>query len=219
MSQPGVDYPDEKTVLDVFTDGQQDSLTSIVQQADGGQLVLTVAQERSGRRVHVDVGGHLELVWRGPDTLHGLFVQLEDVAKGAEPTWRVRPTGPVRAVQRRDAVRAPVRLKVVASAGGDPQSGWTVDLSEGGIRCTLQGVPLTAEGGEKRRHVGDVLTVTVVVDGTEVTDQMRVVRLHPRTDGAWEASLCFTGLGDKVEDLIRKRVFTELRALRAKGHL
>ena len=220
MSETGVDYPDVKTVVDVFTDSHDQPLTSVVEEADDAELVVAVGQDGSGTRVRLDVGEKLQLVWRGPHTLHEIPVELLGVRAGAEPSWRLRVLGPATTVQRRDAVRAPMRLQVVADRGGEPQPGWTVDLSEGGLRCLFTTVPEDPELPGGRSAVGDRLQLAVDLDGEyQVTDEVQVVRVHTRTDGFWEASLRFTEVSERDKDVIRKKVFGVLRKLRAEGHL
>jgi c-di-GMP-binding flagellar brake protein YcgR len=113
-----------------------------------------------------------------------------------------------------------MRLAVVADRGGETQSGWTVDLSEGGSRCLFATMPEDPEHPGMRAAVGDRLQLVIDLDGEhEVTDEVQVVRVHTRTDGFWEASLRFTEVSERDKDVIRKKVFGVLRRLRAEGHL
>ncbi|MGY1728229.1 flagellar brake protein [Geodermatophilus sp. SYSU D01062] len=213
MATPGVDYPEDRTVLDVKAVSRDDVLTSFVEEATGGELVVSVAQDASQRRVRLEPGETLELVWRGPEELRSVPAELLEVHGGDAPTWRLRLTGPASRGQRRAAVRAPLSLPVEVTAGGQRRSGTTRDLSEGGTHCLLDGEPDRTGALEP----GGVVHVRLDVDGRAVAVKAEVVRRHPREDKRPELSLRFIGLAERDEDLIRRRVFAELRELRSRG--
>ncbi|PWW21585.1 PilZ domain-containing protein [Geodermatophilus normandii] len=213
MGTPGVDYPEDRSVLDVKAVSRDDVLTSFVEEATGGELVVSVGEDSSRRRVRLDVGERMELIWRGPEELRSLPVELVEVRTGESPSWRLRVVGPASRGQRRSAVRTPLSVSVELGAGDALLSGASVDLSEGGMRCILGGRQEAAAALE----VGSVLPVTVDLDGTRVSAKAEIVRRHPREDDRAELSLRFVGLGEKREDLIRRRVFAELRDLRSRG--
>jgi c-di-GMP-binding flagellar brake protein YcgR len=147
--------------------------------------------------------------------------------------------GPAGRGQRRAAVRAPMDYRVSLTAEGRTFEGVSVDLSEGGVRCVLDDPALGTPGpagkadpsgaaaeasptatSEQRLEVGSIQQVTVWFDEREnVTAKAEVIRHHPRADGWEEVSLRFIGLPEKMEDLIRGRVFSRLRDLRARGML
>jgi hypothetical protein len=214
MATPGVDYPEDRTVLDVKAVSRDDVLTSFVEQATGGELVVSVGEDAQKRRVRLDVGERLELVWRGPEELRSLPVELVEVRTGDAPTWLLRVVGPASRGQRRNAVRVPMSVPVELGAGEGMLVGATLDLSEGGTRCLLNGKPGTAT---RTVEVGSVLPVTVDLDGNRLAAQAEVIRRHPRDDDRTELSLRFVGLGERREDIIRRRVFAEMRDLRSRG--
>jgi hypothetical protein len=213
MGTPGIDYPEDRTVLDVKAVSRDDVLTSFVEEATGGELVLSVGEDSSRRRVRLEPGETLELVWRGPEELRAVPAELLEVRAGESPTWRVRIAGPSSRGQRRAAVRAPLTVPVQVVAGGERRAGTTLDLSEGGTHCLLQGDPDKTGALE----VGSVVHVTVDLDGRAVTTKAEVTRRHPREDRRPELSLRFIGLAERDEDDIRRRVFAELRDLRTRG--
>ncbi|MGR7025155.1 flagellar brake protein [Geodermatophilus sp. URMC 62] len=212
MSTPGVDHPEERSVVDVKAVSPDDVLLSFVEEASASELVLSVGTDAAQRRVRLEPGEHLELIWRGPEELRSVPAELVAVSTGDDPTWRVRTVGPASRGQRRAAVRAPLAVPLELKVGGTVLRGATLDLSEGGSRCLL------AAGGEQPAvEAGTVVPVTVDLDGDRLTVDAEVVRHHPREDDRTELSLRFLRIGEKREDTIRRRVFAELRDLRSRG--
>jgi hypothetical protein len=243
--EPGVDYPEEKMPIDVRAQSRGDNLLSFVESTENGELILAVGEDRQRRPVRLEPGEHLELMWRGPDELRSVPAELIAVENGNRPTWRVRTIGPAARGQRRAAVRAPMDFPVTLAQGARTLTGVSVDLSEGGLRCLLDegqddrrttsaaAAPSpadgqTAAGGdvavtvatEQLLQVGSIQQVTVRLDDRDyVTAKGEVVRHFPRADKREEVSIRFIGLPEKMEDLIRARVFARLRDLRARGIL
>ncbi len=214
MAIPGIDHPEDRSVLDIKASSRADVLTSFVEQASSSELVVTVGEDAQRRRVRLDTGEHLELIWRGPEELRSVPAQLVEVVTGDSPTWRLKIVGPASRGQRRSAVRAPMSVPMELTAGGQVLPGTTIDLSEGGTHCLLTGKAGTA-GPEI--EVGGVLDVVVDLDGHRLATKAEVIRRHPREDDHTELSLRFVGLGEKREDLIRRHVFAALRDLRSRG--
>src|SRR3712207_4632537 len=144
---PGVDYPEAKEPVDVQSASRGDALTSFVEDSGNGPLILTVPVDRSGRRVRLDAGEYVQLVWKGPEGLRALPAELTEVLPGEEPRWRVRPMGPATRGQRRNAVRAPMSLPVEVVSGRSQLIGETIDVSEGGLHCLFQ-----PDGGTSTRE-------------------------------------------------------------------
>jgi hypothetical protein len=214
MATPGVDHPEERAVLDVKASSRSDVLISFVERVSGSELVVSVGEDAQKRRVRLDTGEHLELIWRGPEELRSLPAELVEVVTGDSPTWRLKVVGPASRGQRRSAVRAPMSMPVELTLGERVLSGTTIDLSEGGTHCMLTGKPGAAK---PEIEVGAVLPVAVDLDGDRLATKAEVIRRHPRDDEHTELSLRFVGLGEKREDAIRRRVFAELRDLRSRG--
>jgi PilZ domain-containing protein len=241
----GIDYPELREPVDVQAASRGDALMSFVEQSGDGPLTLTVPVDRSGRRVRVDVGEMVQLVWKGPEGLRALPAELTEVVPGDEPLWRVRPVGPAGRGQRRNAVRAPMSLPVEALLGPVQLFGETLDVSESGLHCLFKpvseppaadvtgqpseeapGDPAPAPGRttsseENRPGMGAVLEVTLDLESQQapIRSKVEVVRVHPRTDRRIEVSVRFMGLHEREQDRIRARVFTELRLLRSRGAL
>jgi hypothetical protein len=241
MGEPGLDFPEAKTPVDVRVHSRGDTLLSFVEQVESGELVITAGEDRQKRPVRLEPGERLELMWRGPEEFRAVPAELLAVDLGNGPTWRVRTVGPAGRGQRRAAVRAPMDFTVTLTNGPLSHRGVSVDLSEGGLRCLLDDAARTTAAGsapdgaaaaEERAataadaasahqlEVGSVLQVTVWFDDREyVTSKGEVVRHFPRADNREEVSIRFIGLPEKMEDLIRARVFARLRELRARGVL
>ncbi|MGY1708963.1 flagellar brake protein [Geodermatophilus sp. SYSU D00758] len=214
---PGVDHPETKDAVDVRVPGHEEPLISFVEEADADSLRLTVGVDRSGRRVRLDVGQDVELVWKGPEGLRAIPAEIGSVVPSDPPCWRLRPVGPATRAQRREAVRAPLRLPVQVVLEGGSLTGETVDVSEGGLLAVFR----MREGAPPRPHGGDPLQVTLTLDdpvGTPVACEA-VARRVQLSEGTLELSVRFVGLDEKAGDRLRARVFTELRVLRARGVL
>ena len=211
----GEDLPGPRSVLDVHVPDRDDLFVSFVpeDQPGDGVLVVTVAQDRTGRRVRVPVGDTVELLWssrRGP---RARSARVLEVDTGGEPTWRLEPLGPVRDGQRRGAVRVEVGLRTALTDGARTVEGISLDLSETGVRGRW---PL--EDGWPA--VGDELAVTVQLSDTVLlTGPARVRRAYPTTDGRVEASLEFSDWPERDQDQVRRRVFERLRQLARRGDL
>jgi hypothetical protein len=237
LGEPGVDYPEDKTVVDVIASSRTDALMSWVEEVRADELVVTVPRDRSQRPVNLETGERVEMVWKGPEDLRALPVELVAVEKGQEPSWRLRPVGPAGRGQRRAAVRTPIVLSVQIVKGELALSGVTTDLSEGGLRCLLEqpeqpsgdsaGQAGPADPAKTADAVkaaapagfgsGDVVEVSASLDGTALTCQAEVVRRHHRNDARTELSLRFIGLSEFLQDVIRRHVFATLRDLRLRG--
>ena len=218
--EPGTDYPEERVIVDVLVAGRDETLLSWVERLEDRDLVVTVGQDRAQRRLRLDDGERVQLVWRGVAGLRSLPAQFVGMDGGTGKCWRLRPTGPAVRGQRRSAVRAPLSLGLGVSAEEIRLTGVTVDISEGGFRGLLR--PPAGAGtrsGTRAPQVGDVLDVVVDLDPGQVEATAEVIRRHVRGDDVHEVSARFVGLTERAEDLIRARVFAGLRDLRQRGLL
>jgi hypothetical protein len=233
---PGVDFPEQRDVVDVVVSGRGEVLVSWVESADDREIVVTAGEDRDRRRAALPVGERLELVWRAASELRALPVELTAVDLGATPVWRLRPTGPVTRGQRRSAVRAPLSLPVCMTVGTVEVVGTTVDLSEAGTRVLFEdpstGRTDSTDGNDSEPAVEDapeagtgdgvpdagaVVTLRISLVDDDVVCQAEAIRRIKRQDRRPELTFRFIGLREKTEDLIRRQVFAELRSLRARG--
>jgi PilZ domain len=224
---PGLDYPEIRTPVDVEVGDRGELLLSWVEDLADDDLLVSLPQDRSGRRASAQVGEHVTLVWQGPGELRALPAQLREVLKGDRPRWLLRPLGPAARGQRRAHVRIPLALPVVVDDGA--LSGTTTDLSESGLHCILQAPPTSTAGSGtagRASATGAYLRDTrldVVLhlddDRPPVRAESRVIRRHARTDDHVELSVGFLGLPEPESDRIRRRVFAAMRDLRSRGVL
>lgn len=211
----GEELPGPRSVLDVHVPDRDDLLVSFVpdDQPGDGVLVVTVAQDRTGRRVRVPVGEDVELIWSGRRGPRARTARVLEVVTHGEPTWRLEPVGAVRDGQRRGAVRAEVLLPAVLTSGDRSVEGTTLDLSETGVRGrwpVADGWPAVLDRVTVNLHLGD---------GRVVSGEAEVRRGFPVTDGRLEASLVFTDWPERAQDQVRARVFERLRQLAKRGDL
>lgn len=219
---PGTDHPEQRGIVDLLVADRGDALISWVERVEGQELVVTAGQDRSQRRVRLEPGQRVEMVWRGPTELRSLPTELVAVEGGC---WRLRATGPAARGQRRAAVRAPLSLVVRVGSGTATVTGNSVDISEGGFRAVFPAPPASdaaplpgeAESPAVDWQVGDVIDVVVELEPGEVRTGAEVTRRHPREDDHRELSVRFIGLPEREEDQIRARVFAGLRDLRRRG--
>jgi hypothetical protein len=121
------------------------SAASRVEGYEGGDLVIAAPGFEGD--LQTDVQGLPVLVrWTGPRGVFSLETELVEVRRGLLTTWRVRPVGPVQISQRRNYVRAPlftaIQLVPVTEEASRTTMGWLSDLSEGGLRARVDGLPL-----------------------------------------------------------------------------
>jgi hypothetical protein len=231
--ESGHDYPEERTAVDVRAASRGDVLLSFVERVADSELLLSVGQDKTQRRVRLEPSERLELIWRGPEDLRSApaeLISVDGVGSDA-PMWRVRLTGPAARGQRRAAVRAPLMVPMSICVDNRNREAVSVDLSEGGVRCLLDDDATahlqrsdTATGDveptssvDKWLEVGKVVAITVDLEQEQISCEAEVIRRHHRADRRKELSLRFIGLGEYREDMIRRHVFAGLRDLRARG--
>ncbi len=145
----GIDYPEARTVVDLLVTSRGDVLLSWVESSDDGEFVVSMKDDRSQRRVGLEPGEHVEVVWRGPDELRSRPTQLISTQLDP-PQWRLRPAGPATRGQRRSSVRAPLGFRLQMTVGDELVHGSTIDISEGGLRALF--APLGAKGAAPSAH-------------------------------------------------------------------
>ncbi|WP_456566962.1 flagellar brake protein [Blastococcus sp. SYSU D00695] len=222
MDSRTVDLPQTRDMVDLQVDGIPEGLVATVLEAAQGTLLVTVGRTGAGRAMRLDPDTGMQVTWRDGSRWFGVparYVATHAAAAGeAEPRWELLLVGAAKETQRRNAVRVPLRLGVTVNAGREDRAGSTLDLSEGGARLLLHTAPTDRDGGIPHTS-GDALRLRLDLDGTVVEDEVRIVRRFLREDGQWEVSVRFTGLTEKQQDEIRRRVFTEMRLLRSRGSL
>ena len=159
------------------------------------------------------VGRRAELVWTDTEGSRALPVELSAVQQAAVPLWHFRALGPPVVNQRRTAVRVPLHLAVQLRGAKRAVAGATLDVSEAGLRCLVDGtvadLPVT----------GEVVPMTLLLQGDKDPIELEgeVVMLRQRSDASLTIVLAFVGLEGRDQNRLRARVFDELRNRRAKG--
>jgi c-di-GMP-binding flagellar brake protein YcgR len=116
---------------------------------------------------------------------------------GEEPRTR-------QAAQRRDYVRshtAPLQIELTIDGG--TRTGWLIDLSEGGLRCSLRGASAP--------RVGDTFMVTMLLDQRAPLDlDAELVQIERQKD-VWLLGGRFLDIPAPAADRIRAYVFDRQR--------
>jgi hypothetical protein len=225
LGSPRDDYPEVGTVLDLLPASRGDAYMSWLDDVDDEDLVVSIPQDIARRPLALAVGEHIEVIWKASGTLRCLPVVLAGIDLGEPPHWRLRRAGVVKRGQRREAVRAPLRVPVTLSTEASPARAMSVDLSEAGLRCVLDRQPRPVPGAivqvsaQSAFRAGDVVRVCTTLPDLTVTCLSEITRLHPRDDSRTELSLRFIGLSEQLQDDLRRRVFARLRDLRQRGLL
>ena len=207
-SVPGVDHREEQTEAEVTLTGRGISVSARVEVVQNEFISVRPSVSEFVDQVVVKVGDVVELFWKTDDAQRALPAEITDVEQGAVIRWRMRATGPAEASQRRKAVRGRVNVPVTAEYGSIDLKGETVDISEAGLRGEFEGLGAPPEAGARM----DLLVE--LEDGT-FKSKAEVVRTVAR-GARWVISIRFTGLQEKDQDRIRRRVFQALREERAK---
>jgi hypothetical protein len=210
--------PTPGSVIELFFTSRSEPLLSWCDDLPDDDLLVSAPLDRMRRPVTLESGEQLEVVWQDDGDLRALPVILVATELGERPRWLLREAGVLRRGQRRDAVRAPMHIPVRIGPGTESLTGTTVDVSEGGLRCVLDGDrsgPAVPAAPSK----GDVVRVAALFPDSTVTCLAEVTRRHERDDPRVELSLRFIGLTETHEDVVRRRVFARLRELRNRGLL
>jgi hypothetical protein len=208
-SVPGVDHPEEQSEADVTLTGRGISVNCRVEFVNDDVIVLRPSVGDYLDQVVVAVGNQVEIFWRGPEDQRMVPATVQAVENGAVIRWRMRATGPAESSQRRKAVRARVVLPVEVGYQSYEMTGESVDLSEAGMRVTVDGFGVPPEAGS-------VLDVVIKLETGEVTSKAEVVR-HQARGARWLMSLRFLDLEERDGDKLRRRVFQALREERARA--
>jgi c-di-GMP-binding flagellar brake protein YcgR len=223
--EPGDDSPEAGTVLELIPASRGDALMSWLDDVDDEDLVVAIPYDLARRPVALAIGETIDVVWKTSGALRCLPVVLAGIDLGKPTHWRLRRAGVVQRGQRREAVRAPLRVPVTVGTGISAARAMSIDVSEGGLRCILGREPRPAPGeieqvsAQSAFRTGDVTRVSATFPDLTVTCLSEITRLHPRDDSRTELSVRFIGLSEHAQDDLRRRVFARLRDLRQRGLL
>ncbi len=196
----GADLPMPGALVDVVVGGLV--ATGRVEQLRPTGLVLELPADLPG-------AGQVELFWLGVDGVR--VVRARQAMRWSSRTgvrWQVVPDGPSGPGNRRDAVRARLRLRVRVTdrAGGGVTTGRTLDLSETGLRCLLA-------PSQWAPQAGSPVDVGLTLRGTVFPLPGRLHRVLADEAG-WDVVIAFEGLCTSLADLLRAQVFAALREQR-----
>ncbi len=208
MSVPGVDHPEEQTEAEITLAGRGISVSSRVEFIEGDVVVVRPSVGEFVEQVVVQSGDVVEVFWKNAEGQRALPAEITDVEQGAVVRWRMRATGPAEASQRRKAVRGRVVVPVEAKYVGVDLKGTTVDLSEAGVRANFDGYGIPPESG-------NALDLVIRLEEGVVRTKAEVVRTQAR-GAVWLMSIRFTGMEERDQDQVRRRVFQALREERAR---
>ena len=208
MSVAGVDWPEPGGTAEVIPLARGVALPGHVEVSDGTDLRVRLVLAEYAEQQKVKPGHRVEVLWGGPTGGRSLPAEVTEVRSDPELRWVLEITGPAEASQRRQSVRARVEVPVVARCGAVLITGETVDLSEAGARVWFDGWGLQPPPGTP-------IDATLELGDGAFTAAGEVVRVEPRGP-RWLISMKFPELTEQEQDRLRRRVFAELRAERAR---
>jgi hypothetical protein len=209
MTSTEFDRPTEMTEADVTLVSRGITVQASVVLSNALALVIRPTAERYARAVGIKVGDPVELFWNTGFEERMLPAEVSSVDDGGSLCWNLTVTGEATKSTRRKAVRATVELPVRLRLNNSEVAGETIDLSEAGMRASVDGwgiPPLP----------GTVASVDVEIDRDVVRVHGTVVRQEERA-GRWVLSLRFDDVPEKDGDRLRRRVFQALREERARS--
>lgn len=208
-SVPGIDHPEEQSEADVSLTGRGISVNTRVEFVNDGVIVVRPSVGDYVEHVVVAVGNEVEVFWKGPENQRMVPARVVSVEQGAVIRWRLEMTGESEASQRRKAVRARVTVPIEAGFGAHELNGESVDLSENGMRATVDGFGIPPEAGS-------TMDLVIKLDDGDVKTKAEVVR-HQARGARWLLSIRFLDLEERAGDRLRRRVFQALREERARS--
>jgi len=151
----------------------------------------------------------LRLYWSAPEGVHTVLARVAmrwPVRTGVR--WQLLSAGSAERSNRRDAVRAPLRLKlqVTERATGAVFRGRTTDLSEAGLRGRF-------EPGDRAPTEGAAVDVGLLLRGA-VFPAVGTLQTVIGDETGWDVALAFVDLPESMADLLRAQVFAALREQR-----
>lgn len=210
MNSTGLaDLPDVNDLVDVTLDSQTEPLAAVISAVGEDTVSLRDPIDRTGRIVMPEIGEGGLLVWGGGSNLRQAPIAVQETIRHPGPMWLLRITAPAGRCQRRAFVRADVTLPVVVRHPGGDLEVTAVDLSEGGMRCTVRVEPNVT--------VGDAVTAQFS-PGRPMTVSATVLRLRRGDeDRPTDIGLSFDSLTIAEADDIRRYVFGRLLEQRRRG--
>lgn len=208
MSEPGIDHPEVDGEAQVSLPGRGITVSSRVESLEGDVLALRPSVSDYVDQAVVFPGALVEVQWQRPEDQRAAPAEVVAVENGAVLRWRVRITGPAEVTQRRKAVRGRVVVPVEVGMGNMELKGESGDLSEDGVKVSIDGFGLQPEPG-------DSVDLRIDLEGGTISVKAEVIRVAAR-GARWFMSTRFLNIEEKDQDRIRRRVFQALREERAR---
>jgi hypothetical protein len=208
MSEPGIERPEVDAEAQLSVPGHGITVSSRVESVDDDLVVLRPSVSDYVEQAVVVHGAPVEVQWPRPEDQRAAPGEVVAVESGAVLRWRVRITGPAEVTQRRKAVRGRVVVPVEVGMGNLELKGESSDLSEDGIRISMDGFGIQPEPG-------DTVDLRIELEAGALALKSEVIRVSAR-GARWTLSTRFVGIEEKDQDRIRRRVFQALREERAR---
>ncbi len=188
---------------------------SLVDVAAGAEVVTGQVAERRSGSVVLDLPHEpadtepLRLYWSTPEGMRTVLARVAlrwPVRTGVR--WQVLPVGTAEHGNRRNAVRAPLRLRmqITERGSGAVFRGRTTDVSEAGLRGRVEASG-TAPSEGASVHVG------VLIRGAVFPLSGRWQTVIGDETG-WDVAVALVDLPESMADLLRAQVFAALREQR-----
>jgi hypothetical protein len=207
MTDPDASRPHESSRADVTLVTRGITVTAAVDVSTEFTIVVRPEGDGTAWKTAVKDGDPVELYWVGAEEERTLPAKIIDVEPGDEVRWHLVATGPAERSQRRKAVRARLSVPAYIPWADGQLVGETVDLSEAGARCLVDGWGLPPEAETR-------LEVSLTIGDEVVHLQGQVVRQQAQGP-RWLLSMRFLDVSERDGNLLRRRVFQALREERA----
>lgn len=211
MAKEAPAWPELNALVRVTGEPWDTELASRVEDVADGNLVLaapSLPDDPVGRPVLPAADTPVTIFWtheRGLCQLPGAVVATD---REAPARWHVRPVQQVKSLQRRDHVRVPLLVEITVRHEAGDLKARTVDLSEGGLRFIA-----AADVGLR---AGDKVDVDLHLQDSSIATCAELLRTTPTTEGLVEVTGRFVTIQRGDADRLRKRLFAEQIAQRAR---
>jgi PilZ domain len=208
MTDLHLDRPEESASADVTLISRGITVTAHVEMSDVSLVVVRPTGDVTAwENADLQPGDAVELYWIGGQEERTLAGTISKIERDADPRWHLAVSGQAERSQRRRAVRARVSVPVIIPWAGSQMNGYTVDLSEGGMRALMDGWGIPLDPGTPSQ-------VSLTFDDALVHLHGEIVWTSIR-GAQWLLAMRFVDVPEKAADTLRRRVFQALRDERA----
>ncbi len=203
LPEPGTDVR-----LRLEGDPAHRTLEARVLQSDTRRHALVIRSPSwQGNTVAAPIGTRVAIAWWVREGEHVAVARIVSVAGETIPKWVLRAEGPAHVAQNRDFVRVDMVGRITLDAIGMVADATMLDLSEGGMRCTVK--------PHQRLNKGQTVETTLSLGNEQVPVKAEIMRATDRHDPPRiELGLRFVDMSERSNDAIRRYVFEVLREQR-----